>query len=164
MDESSSEEGHPDRDVDDVPDCQHAACARQSGSLDLPGRGLDLDTLQGARDLGVDVSTDEPADDDDDGQESGGTGQAVEFPGRMKQHEIGANQAGEDVELEPGGHAPPAGGAAALADGIQDFGEQHEDKSQDTQQVTEKSAGRGYLPGPKNDKGIDSRNPDDRQE
>ncbi len=133
MDECSGEERHPDRDVDDVPDRQQTAGACQAGCLELSGGGFDLNSIQGAGDLGVDVPSDEAADNDKDGQQGGGAGQAVKFPGGMQQHHERSDQAGEDVELEPGGHAPPTGGAAAFADGIEDFCKEHEDEAQDAQ-------------------------------
>lgn len=137
VDESGGEERHTDRDVDDVPDRQQASGTRQGTRLELAGGSLDLDTLQGARDPGIDVASDKTADDDNDGEQGGGAGQAVELPGGMQQDQVRSHQAGEDVELEPGGHAAPAGGAAAFADGVQGFGEQHKDETQDAQQVAE---------------------------
>ena len=158
MDESGGEQGHPDRDMNNVPDRQEAAGSGEAGSLELAGGGFDLESIQGAGDLGVDVATDETADHDEEGEQGGSAGQAVELPGGMQQDEVRSDEAGEDMELEPGGHAAPTGGAAAFTDGIEDFGHEHEDETQDAQQVAEQSSGGGYSPSPKNHQGVDGAN------
>ena len=52
----------------------------------------------GTRHSSVDVAADEAAGDDDDGQKHDDARKLVELPGGVQQNQVGADQAGKDVE------------------------------------------------------------------
>ena len=58
---------------------------------------------------------------------------------------------------------PQRAESAAFADGIQDFGQQHEDEPQDAQQVAEEGSGWGNGACPKDDEGINGGDEDGRK-
>ena len=121
--------------MDGVPEGHQAPGIRQRPGLHLADQPGVLQAIGGAGDAGVNVAPDKAAENDDPGEHQGDPCQAVELPGGVEQHHERADDAGVDVELQPVGHAPPAGAARALAQAVQGFGEQHQDEAQDADGV-----------------------------
>ena len=106
-----------------MPDGQPPPCPGKCRRLGLcPGIGH-LNPIQGAREAGINISPDEPTDDNDVFEKGGGSAQAVELPRGVPQYQVGPYQPGENMKLEPGFHAAPAGFPAVFSEGIQGFGQ-----------------------------------------
>ena len=148
MKESSRKKRHSKGNMDQVPDRQQSAAAPQGSCLRSSGAAIHLNANRVARDPAVDIPPNQPADYHDEGQEQAGPGQTVKLPRAMEKHQVGAHQAGEKVELEPGRPGFPHTGMAAFPDRIQRFREQHEHETQDTQQVAKQRPSRRHLPRP----------------
>ncbi len=116
------------------------------GHLAFQLRRFDFDPIRTARNSRINIASNKTADHHNRSQQRHRASQAIKFPGSMQKDQVRPHQTGKNMKLKPFCHLPPTRRTRPLAQAIEAFSQNHQEKAQNSEGVAEQFTSSGNLP------------------